>query len=139
MHSNHDLFIQAIKDSKKVNLTFLSQEDGSELFVQCAPMDYNPGRRAKDESDYYYFWCSDSELWCFEKDKSSYVLTLPSNRIVSMELTENSFDPSEFNTADIHWFLARGQGLFDKVFMFIKRPLKFFTKPDDKRRADRRL
>ena len=138
MHSDHNLFIQAINKNKKVKLTFCSKEDGNELVILCAPMDYRPSRRAGDKSDYYYFWCSYNELWCFEMDKRNQALKLPSHQIVSIEPTEDSFSPTEFSAADVRWFLSPKRGRFNKIIMSILRFFKSPTKSDDKHRADRR-
>lgn len=135
MHSDHNIFVQAIKSKKKVKLTFYSEEDGSKLAIQCAPMDYSPARRAKDISECYYFWCSDEELYSFETDKSNRALQMPADRIVGMEPTEDKFDPAEFSTANTNWFFPPSHWRFNPLFRFIKR---VFTKPDKTHGADRR-
>lgn len=135
MHSDHNIFARAIEEKRKIRLTFCSEEDGEELAVSCAPMDYRPGRRATDASEHYYFWCSAEELYPFEMNENNHVLRLPANRIVSIELAEDSFDPAEFGTAGIHWFLPPRLWRFNPLAMFLKR---FFTKSRKSQGADRR-
>lgn len=62
MHNDHEVFIAGIEDCKKVVLTFASKEDGGQHLVRtCAPMDYAPGRIAKDRANRYHFWDYDSD------------------------------------------------------------------------------
>jgi len=44
-------FIQAIRQKKKVKITFDSKEDGAPITRTCAPLDFGPSRRARDQSD----------------------------------------------------------------------------------------
>ena len=105
MHHNHNIFVQAVKRRRKIKLIFHCEEDGNELSVSCAPMDYKPGQRATDVSEYYYFWCSPQELYPFEADKTNHVLRLEPGKIIGMELSEEKFDPTEFGNVDINWYL----------------------------------
>jgi len=92
MHRDHGIFIWAIKNKRKVKLVFLSNTDGNNAEKLCGPMLYSPPAEA-GESDWYY-------LWDFEGSSDKRVLGLPSNKIVSMELTEEAFDPKEFTTSE---------------------------------------
>lgn len=40
-----DKFLQAMRDKRKVRITFFSREDGKDITRLCARMDYGPGRR----------------------------------------------------------------------------------------------
>ena len=90
MHRDHDIFVRAIKDKRRVKLVFLSNTDGNNAKKLCGPMLYSPPAGA-GESDWYY-------LWDFEGNSDKRVLGLPSNKIVSMGLTEETFDPKDFTT-----------------------------------------
>ncbi len=95
MHRDHPVFVRAIKDKRKVKLVFLSDAGGNKAEKLYSPMLYSPpiaGDETGDESDCYYFWD-------FESGSGKYVLGFPSNKIVSMELTEQTFDPAEFITS----------------------------------------
>jgi hypothetical protein len=101
MHPNHPEFITALTGKKKVMLTFFSKEDGTHLRRTCAPMDFGPSRRAKDQSDRYHFWDYDS-------DTQRHVLSLLPNQVVTIEIIDESFDPGEFITwSPISWFMPR--------------------------------
>ncbi len=72
----------------------------------CAPMDFGPSRRAKDQSDRYHFWDYDS-------DTQRHVLSLLPNQVESIQTTEHNFDPAEFITWDVKaspWFSTRDWG-----------------------------
>ena len=113
MHDQHDIFIQAVKDSRKIELTFFSKEELAKTVKICAPIDYNPGRRAKDRSKLYYFLI-------FEDDGSSYVLSLPPNQILDMKLTYYNFDITETTDWKTHWFTPRPMRPLEKVEVFLK-------------------
>lgn len=91
MHRDHDIFVRAIEEKRKVILVFLSDADGNKAEKLCGPLLYNPPIPG-DESDCYYF--SD-----FENGAGKLFLGFPSNKIVSMELTEGAFDPKHFTTS----------------------------------------
>lgn len=103
-----DIFIEAIHSKQKVRLTFYSKEDGQELIRTCAPMDYGPSRRAKNQSDRYHFWDYDS-------DTKRHTLSLLPQQVVSIEILSDNFEPAEFITWDVTkfpWFVQRNWGDF---------------------------
>jgi len=104
----HDTFIAAIHAKEKVFLRFFSKEDGTTLDRTCAPMDFGPSRRAKDQSDRYHFWDYDS-------DTGRHTLSLPPGQIVSIEPAGDTFDPAEFiswSTSESPWLVQRDWGQF---------------------------
>lgn len=71
-------------------------------------MDYGPSRRAHNQNSRYHFWD-------FESDKRNHVLSLLPEQITSIEVTNISFDPSDFVTWDCTtspWFVARNWGQY---------------------------
>ncbi|MFC1676860.1 hypothetical protein ACFL3G_07355 [Planctomycetota bacterium] len=128
MHDYHDIFVRAIKDCSKIELTFFSKEDLAKTVKICAPIDYNPGHRAKDRSDIYYFLI-------FEDDDSSYVLPLPPNQILDIQITDQNFDATEITDLKNHWFISRPMRSLVKVGDFLKN-IVGISKPNP--RADRR-
>ncbi len=93
MHRDHNIFVQAIKDTIKIRLTFFD-EDGIFQAKRAIPLDYNPCRRANDESDSYHFWV-------FEEGNNSAALILHPKHIISMMLDKETFDSSEFVTRKV--------------------------------------
>jgi len=110
MHRDHNNFIRAIKDRRKIRLIYSSEDDDSSFFQAklSAPIDYHPDRRATDKSDCYYFWD-------FEESNNGNPLILEPDKIISMDLDKETFDPSDFVTWDVRevpWFLKRDWGKF---------------------------
>ncbi len=98
-----DQFIAAIRSKRLVRITFFSKEDQGYLTRLCAPMDYGPSRRAKDQSDRYH-------LWDYESDEGSHVLSLLPSQVQSIEVLDEHFDPAEFVTWPTAWFVSRDWG-----------------------------
>lgn len=101
-------FINAIHNKRKIRLYFYSKQDTSTLIRVCAPMDYGPSRRAKENNDRFH-------LWDYESDTRNHVLSLSPEQIVRLEVLEDQFEPSEFITWDTKkspWFVMRDWGLY---------------------------
>lgn len=108
MVNNLDQLIQAIKDKNKVRVKFYSKEDAGILERMCAPMDYGPSRRASNKSDRYHFWD-------YESDKTQHTLSLLPEQVISIETTDEEFDPAEFITWNVSaspWFVGRDWGIY---------------------------
>jgi len=101
-----DVFIQAIRDKRKIELTFHSDEDGRPITRKCAPMDYGPSRKAKDKTPRFH-------VWDYESDKKPHPLLLHRKKIIDMRVLDEEFDPAEFITWDVGaapWFVVRDWG-----------------------------
>jgi hypothetical protein len=101
-------FIQAIHDKKKLRITFHSKEDGDLLTRVCAPMDYGPSRRTKEQNDRYH-------LWDYESDTKNHVLSINPEQVTKVEVLDGIFDPAEFITWDTgksNWFVTRDWGQY---------------------------
>ncbi len=109
MHKDHETFISGIDDLKKLILTFISKEDaGLPLTRSCAPMDFGPSRRTKDQSNRYHFWDYESD-----SPSGRHTLSLLPGQIVTIEGTEEHFTPAEFVTwTPVEWFYPRAWGEF---------------------------
>ena len=88
MNAYHGIFLQAIEEKKKIRLLFLDNTGRIEAKL-LIPLDYNPGLRATDKSDCYYFW--DSEVGA-----GGSPLMLLSNQIKEIYLDTDAFDPADF-------------------------------------------
>jgi hypothetical protein len=87
MHADHDIFMQAVKDRRKVIVTYFSGEYKLNLTKICVPVRYDP-TDAGEESDCYYFWDSEGEV-------GERVLGLRPSKIIYMEFGDETFDPDE--------------------------------------------
>lgn len=88
MHNDHEKFMQAVKERKKVILTYFSGEYNLNLTKLCVPLQYSPSGRGQD-SNYYYLWDS-------EADVGERILGLPVSQIMYMELSNDTFEPDEY-------------------------------------------
>jgi hypothetical protein len=103
-----DTFIQAIRDRKKVTVSFYSKEDQRVMVRKCAPMDYGPSRRTKEKNDRYH-------LWDYNSDTRIHTLSLNPEQVANIEVLDESFEPSEFVTWDTKksaWFIPRNWGQY---------------------------
>ena len=101
-------FINAIHARRKIRLTFYSKEDVGVLIRTCAPMDFGPSRRAKEKNNRFH-------VWDYDSDTRTHTLSLNPEQIVSIEVLEENFEPSEFITWDTSkstWFVKRDWGLY---------------------------
>lgn len=97
------IFLEALHSKKKVQVRFFSKEDNRPILRICAPMDYGPSRRSKDKSDRFHFWD-------FTSDTKSHTLSLPPIQIIGIEISSESFNPSEFVKWKPKWFVKRDWG-----------------------------
>lgn len=88
MHSNHDIFVQGIKERRKLRLTFFGDDRNLELVRECGPLHYCEGKAEADELECYY-------LWDFEAEEGYNFKALSPLQIVKMELTETVFSLKE--------------------------------------------
>lgn len=84
MHSDHNIFSDAIDAKRKVRLIFVRDIDGSRQELVCAPMFYGPAQGSGDNC--YHFCNYDGYGY-----KNSFCM--PAEKIVNMELSEEGFSP----------------------------------------------
>jgi hypothetical protein len=85
MHRDHEIFIQAIKNRKKVLIKHRS-ENGSDASTKvCCPLFYIPAGD-KGGCDHYYFWEN-------EKGLKSNVVSVKAENIVRIGQTHEPFNP----------------------------------------------
>jgi hypothetical protein len=104
MHRDHQVFIAAIRNTKKIRLQFFSKEDKRELIRTCAPLDFSPSRRAKDQSDRYHCWNYDSDV-------KRHTLSLLPIQVISITELNEVFDPTDIVTWTPSWTIARPWGV----------------------------
>jgi hypothetical protein len=88
MHSDHSIFIQAIKDKKKVLIEHRNDTGHDTRTKVCRPLFYIPAN-GQDGCAQYYFWEGD-------RGGKGDILRVTPAQIVSIEPTQESFDPSGF-------------------------------------------
>lgn len=87
MIPNHDQFLQAVQDLKKVWIKFYSEPDSGVVERVCAPLAYGPGGGSGDGPSLYW-------LWDFQSPGPLHTLGLRPKQIVELSLLGESFDAS---------------------------------------------
>lgn len=86
MHIDHEIFEQGIQNTRKLRLTFYDDKRKFNFTRLSVPIHYRPPTAKGDSSDCYFFWITDS-------DTDRHILRLWPSQIVSMDLTEEAFEP----------------------------------------------
>jgi hypothetical protein len=92
MIPNHNQFLEALNEKRKVRVKFYSPADGGVLDRVCAPTDYGLGGETKDGLNRYW-------LWDYASDTGSYTLGLVPQQIVNLQVLGEKFDPAQFASA----------------------------------------
>jgi hypothetical protein len=88
MHRDHKIFIQAIKDKKKVLIKHRNDTGHDTRTKVCRPLFYIPPN-SQDSCDHYY-------LWDGESNERGNIFWITPAQIVSIEPTQESFDLAGF-------------------------------------------
>lgn len=102
MANKYAKFISAINDRKIVSVKVDSYEKGV-IVRQCIPFDFGPSRRYKDNSDRYHMYDLDSP-------DGKHNLSITVDRLLEIEITENTFEPGDYVTWEPNWIVARDWG-----------------------------
>jgi hypothetical protein len=84
MHRDHHIFMEALNSKKKVSLTILKNSECK----QYGPLFYISGHGQKERACYY--------VWDCEKGGKSNIAGFAPEKIVSIEMTEEHFEPTSF-------------------------------------------
>jgi hypothetical protein len=103
MIPNHEQFIEAIQQKKKVALRFYSKADNQVIDLVCAPMDYGAAAEAPDGVNRYL-------LWDYTSNNGSHTLSLVPEQVLDMRLLGELFDPAQIDARPPRWFVARDWG-----------------------------
>lgn len=103
--SNHEIFLEAIKEKKIVKVKFNSKEKGV-IERMCIPFDFGPSRRNMiPNPERYHFYDLDSP-----DDK--HTLSILPEQVILIETTEQVFDPADYITWKTNWFISRDWGIY---------------------------
>ncbi|HUT31335.1 MAG TPA: hypothetical protein VMX13_16195 [Sedimentisphaerales bacterium] len=94
MHSDHDVFAQAIQLRRKIQLAFFTEKQGYESRL-CVPLGYKPD--TTDDQGCYCFWEPQGR-------PGERPLTLSADEIAVMQLSEDTYDPADLPTLDSQEF-----------------------------------
>lgn len=94
MIPNHNQFLEALNEKRKVRVKFYSPADGGVLDRVCAPMDYGLGGAANHGLNRYW-------LWDYASDTGSHTLGLVPQQIVDLQVLGEKFDPAQIPSAPL--------------------------------------
>jgi len=94
MHNDHDTFVQAVKDKKKIILTYFSGIQKLDLTKLCIPLHYSPSV-SQGEPDCYYFWDPEAEV-------GERMLGLETSKIRYIEISDESFNPADYPISELN-------------------------------------
>jgi len=93
MHNDHSIFVMGIQKRRKIRLTYFDHKIKLNFTKLSVPLYYRPSRHVGNDSDCYYFWFS-------EAAGVKHFLELPASHIVSMDLTDEVFDPERLTISN---------------------------------------
>jgi hypothetical protein len=91
MIPNHNQFLEALNEQRKVRVKFYSPADGGVLDRVCAPLDYGLGGAASNGLNRYW-------LWDYASDTGTQALGLVPQQIVNLQVLGEKFDPAQLAT-----------------------------------------
>ena len=100
MIPNHQSFIDAIHEKKKVCVRYYSKPDRGVLDRVCAPIDYGPGHENHDGLNRYW-------LWNFAGNPETQLLGLTAPEIVNVQVLGDVFDPAQVVPGSWPWSIPR--------------------------------
>ncbi len=103
MIPNHQRFVEAIQQQKKVSVRFYSRPDQGVVDHVCAPLDYGPGGGPPDGLHRYW-------LWDYAVTTGDPTLGLVPQAIVDLQLLGEVFDPAAFGVRPWPWAIPRSWG-----------------------------
>jgi len=88
MHSQHEIFVEAVRKKRKIIITYFSGTQNLYLTKLLVPLKYISSGSEGGVS--HYFFCD------LETDTNECLITLPSSMIQFMEVSEDYFDPGDY-------------------------------------------
>jgi hypothetical protein len=102
--NSYECFLQSIIDKKIIKLIFDSKDKGI-IERYCIPFDFGLSRKYKDNLERYHLYDLDSP-------EGSHNLSILPEQIISIEITENYFDPSHYVKWTPNWIIKRNWGIY---------------------------
>lgn len=102
-HPHHDIFLTALHEQRKVEVTYNSLKDESVVRRIAAPMDFGPKAKEKVPTDRYH-------IWDYDSPSGAHSSSLKADQIRSIAILDETFDPSDFVSWTPNWHVARNWG-----------------------------
>ena len=98
--TNHEKFLQAIHEKKRIKIQFNSPKKGV-IERLCIPFDFGPSRRNLEPNPDRY------HLYDLDSPEGSHTLSILPEQLTSIEIINQSFEPAEYITWIPNWFIER--------------------------------
>ena len=103
MIPNHERFLEAIREKRKVRVRLYSVADNGVVDRVCAPLDYGPDVARQDGLNRYW-------LWDYAQKAGSETLPLLPNEILDLQMLGEDFDPASLCPRTDQWSIPRDWG-----------------------------
>lgn len=103
MHADHQTFLDAIRDKRRLSVSFFDRKEKKKRVCVCAPLDFGPLRGALDEAPRY-------QLWDLEGKRKPHNIVVLAEDLERLEPIEGTFDPAAIITWKFKpnaWAIAR--------------------------------
>jgi len=88
MHSQHEIFVEAVRKKRKILITYFSGTQNLYLTKLLVPLKYISS--GSDGGLSHYFFCD------LESNTNECLITLSSSMVQFMEVSEDYFDPGDY-------------------------------------------
>lgn len=108
MHAQHQTFLDAIAQKRRLSVRFFDKKEGKERTRVCAPLDFGPLRGATDTRDRY-------QLWDLEGKRKPLNIPLLEEDMLDVKVLDDTFDPAAIVTWSFKpgsWKIERDWGEF---------------------------
>ena len=98
-----EVFIEAIKEKKLIEVTFIAKKDKTNRVRKCIPFDYAYGTREKNPIKKY-------QLYDLDSPSGRHNLALEENQIIDLVKLDESFNPADYISWETNWEIERDWG-----------------------------
>ncbi|WP_321779324.1 hypothetical protein [Sulfurimonas sp.] len=95
-----NIFIEAIKEKKLIEVTFIAKKDNVNRTRKCVPFDYACGKRDKNQIQKY-------QLYDLDSPNGRHNLALEENQIINLVKLDEIFNPADYISWETNWEIAR--------------------------------
>jgi hypothetical protein len=103
MIPNHERFLEAIREKRKVRVRLYSVADNGVVDRVCAPLDYGLDVARQDGLNRYW-------LWDYAQKAGSESVALLPQEILDLQMLGEDFDPASLQPGPDHWSIPRNWG-----------------------------
>jgi len=100
-----NIFIEAIREKKIVEVTFFAKKDNLNRIRNCVPFDYAYGKRDKNPIKKY-------QLYDLDSPNGRHNLALEESQIINLVKLDRNFNPEDYISWEPNWEIDREWGVY---------------------------